>query len=123
MALAMPPMSDDEPIIKKIFSNPFKRKEREREAERLRQLAAARERARAAAVAPSGTRQGAIPRRQLSPAECLAAVQQMLGQIRGMNPNDIHAFPLLNQSQRLVQELVDSVVVHIRPAEHNAWSL
>ena len=59
-------------------------------------------------------------RKQMSAAECLAAVNAVLAQLRAMPPNDIRAFPLLNEGQRLVQQLRDATT-GVQATDRDAW--
>ena len=60
--------------------------------------------------------------KKLSVQECLQSVNGLLEKLRAMSANDIHAFPVLNESQRLVQQLRDAVALQ-NPAEKDAWQL
>lgn len=61
-------------------------------------------------------------KKEMSTAECLTAVNTLLGRLRAMSPNDIRAFPLLNESQRLVQQLKDATK-SLQAADKDAWLL
>ena len=54
--------------------------------------------------------------------ECLGAVHNLLQQLRAMHPNDIRAFPLLNESQRLVAQLREGTK-NLRAPDKDAWLL
>ena len=59
-------------------------------------------------------------KKDMSSSDCLAAVNTLLGQLRAMPPNDIRAFPLLNESQRLVQQLKDTTTGP-QATDRDAW--
>ncbi|GAX74531.1 hypothetical protein CEUSTIGMA_g1980.t1 [Chlamydomonas eustigma] len=126
-------------IADKLFSNPFKKLNlqseiKQREAARLKlELETAQRQKWQKGSSPrtphndpssSGARTfrrlDTVAKRQLSTEECLASVRSLLEQLRQMNPNDVHAFPLLNESQRLVQQLRETPNAKQGP-DKEAW--
>lgn len=48
--------------------------------------------------------------------------QDLLEKLRILNPNDIRAFPLLNESQRLIQRLREGIT-SLPTGDREAWTL
>ncbi|GIL58216.1 hypothetical protein Vafri_13330 [Volvox africanus] len=58
---------------------------------------------------------------KLTVSECLQQVEGGLQKLRSINPGDLQAFPLLNEVQRLVQQLKETTA-SLPPADREAWS-
>ncbi|GLI66814.1 hypothetical protein VaNZ11_010783 [Volvox africanus] len=58
---------------------------------------------------------------KLTVSECLQQAQGGLQKLRSINPGDLQAFPLLNEVQRLVQQLKEATA-SLPPADREAWS-
>ncbi|GLC52616.1 hypothetical protein PLESTB_000649500 [Pleodorina starrii] len=58
---------------------------------------------------------------KLTVSECLQQAQGALQKLRTINPGDLQAFPLLNEIQRLVQQLKEATA-SLPPADKEAWS-
>ncbi len=109
--------------FKKIAQLQARRAEEKRQQSVAAQIASQRRReASSSAGQTSFRRLDTGVRKQLSTEECLKAVSNLLDQLRTMNPNDVHAFPLLNESQRLVQQLRETPGVQQGP-DKDAWLL